>query len=185
MKKKTAFTLAEVLVTIGIIGIVSAITMPTLISNHQNKVFATSIQKIYSDINQAITRLMSDKQTENLLEAGLRGQSEVDSFVEKYFKINGKTGNEYIAVTKTDDTKLELGNNTLYNLAGGGNIAFISDNGLIHVFVDTNAGQKPNTIGRDIFVMTINIDGSIVGYTKDTDIGKYFDTLRLNNWRME
>lgn len=185
MKKKTAFTLAEVLVTIGIIGIVSAITMPTLINNHQNKVFATSIQKIYSDINQAITRLMSDKQTENILEAGLRGQSEVDFFVGDYLKINGKTTDEHISVTKPDGTSVDIGDNSLYNLAGGGNIAFISDNGLIHVFVDTNAGQKPNTIGRDIFVMTINIDGSIVGYTKDTDIGKYFDTLRLNNWRME
>jgi prepilin-type N-terminal cleavage/methylation domain-containing protein len=32
-----AFTLVEVLVTLGIIGIVSALTMPTIISNHQKR----------------------------------------------------------------------------------------------------------------------------------------------------
>ena len=33
--KKRAFTLAEVLITLGIIGIVAALTMPTLIGNYQ------------------------------------------------------------------------------------------------------------------------------------------------------
>lgn len=36
-KKIFAFTLAEVLVTLGVIGVVAAMTMPTLISNHQKK----------------------------------------------------------------------------------------------------------------------------------------------------
>ena len=34
--KKNAFTLAEVLITLGIIGVVAAMTLPTLIQNHQN-----------------------------------------------------------------------------------------------------------------------------------------------------
>ncbi|MFQ8626884.1 MAG: type II secretion system protein [Candidatus Gastranaerophilaceae bacterium] len=33
--KKYGFTLAEVLVTLGVIGIVAALTMPTLMANHQ------------------------------------------------------------------------------------------------------------------------------------------------------
>ena len=37
--KRTAFTLAEVLVTIGIIGIVSALILPSLIANYREKVF--------------------------------------------------------------------------------------------------------------------------------------------------
>ena len=37
--KKRAFTLAEVLITLGIIGVVAAMTIPTLISNYQKKQF--------------------------------------------------------------------------------------------------------------------------------------------------
>lgn len=40
--KKTGFTLAEVLITLGIIGIVAAMTLPTVITNVQKKVVETS-----------------------------------------------------------------------------------------------------------------------------------------------
>jgi len=52
--RKAAFTLAEVLVTLGIIGIVAAMTMPTLMANHRKKVVETKLEKIYSVMNQAI-----------------------------------------------------------------------------------------------------------------------------------
>ena len=52
--RKTAFTLAEVLITLGIIGVVAALTLPTLIQNHANKVVETRLMKFYSTINQAI-----------------------------------------------------------------------------------------------------------------------------------
>lgn len=52
--KKFAFTLAEVLITLGIIGIVAALTMPVLIANHKKQVVITRMQKFYSTINQAI-----------------------------------------------------------------------------------------------------------------------------------
>ncbi len=52
---KNAFTLAEVLITLGIIGIVVALTLPTLIQNHRNQVVETRLKKFYSTINQAIT----------------------------------------------------------------------------------------------------------------------------------
>ena len=39
LKRKSAFTLAEVLITIGIIGIVSALILPSLVANYREKVF--------------------------------------------------------------------------------------------------------------------------------------------------
>ena len=51
---KRGFTLAEVLITLGIIGIVAAMTMPTLIQKNNNKVVETRLMKFYSVINQAI-----------------------------------------------------------------------------------------------------------------------------------
>lgn len=55
---KKAFTLAEVLITLGIIGVVAALTLPTLIQTNKNKEVETKLQKIYSVMKQAI--LMSE-----------------------------------------------------------------------------------------------------------------------------
>lgn len=49
-----AFTLAEVLITLGIIGVVAALTLPALITNTQNKQLETGLKKAYSTINQAL-----------------------------------------------------------------------------------------------------------------------------------
>ena len=58
--RKTAFTLAEVLITLGIIGVVSAMTLPTLIESHNRQVVETRLKKFYSTINQAIVRAEVD-----------------------------------------------------------------------------------------------------------------------------
>ena len=51
------FTLAEVLITLGIIGIVAAMTIPTLMTNNQSKKLKSQFLKSYSTISQAY-RLM-------------------------------------------------------------------------------------------------------------------------------
>ena len=53
MKLKFGFTLAEVLITLGIIGIVAAITIPNLITNYQKHVTVTKLQRAISVLNQA------------------------------------------------------------------------------------------------------------------------------------
>jgi prepilin-type N-terminal cleavage/methylation domain-containing protein len=52
-KKKAAFTLAEVLITLGIIGIVAAMTIPNLITNYRKKQTVAKLQKVISVLNQA------------------------------------------------------------------------------------------------------------------------------------
>ena len=49
-----AFTLAEVLITIGAIGIIAAMTLPTLIDNSRKKQYITSFKKDLSTLNQAV-----------------------------------------------------------------------------------------------------------------------------------
>ena len=48
------FTLAEVLITLGVIGVVAAITMPTLISAYRQKVTATKLKQTYSILSTAL-----------------------------------------------------------------------------------------------------------------------------------
>ena len=69
--RKTAFTLAEVLVTLGIIGIVSAMTVPTLMQNYQRQSYVTQLHKVYNELNQATLRYQTDRNALNLKEAGL------------------------------------------------------------------------------------------------------------------
>ena len=60
MIKKCAFTLAEVLITLGIIGVVAAITIPSLVTNYQKHVVETKLAKFNSTMNQAMRLSMVD-----------------------------------------------------------------------------------------------------------------------------
>lgn len=54
IKEKLAFTLAEILITLGVIGVVAAITIPGLITSYNKKITETRLAKFYSVFNQAI-----------------------------------------------------------------------------------------------------------------------------------
>lgn len=54
--KRLAFTLAEVLITLGIIGIVAEMTIPSIYSNYQKQLVSARVQKFYSMMYQAIRR---------------------------------------------------------------------------------------------------------------------------------
>lgn len=61
-----AFTLAEVLITLGIIGVVAALTIPTLISNYQKQVYVTRLQKGISVLNNGVRLMMADEGVDTL-----------------------------------------------------------------------------------------------------------------------
>ena len=58
--RRVAFTLAEVLITLGIIGIVSAMTIPTLVKNYQQMLLVTRFKKEYSTLSQAYKLALLD-----------------------------------------------------------------------------------------------------------------------------
>ena len=61
---KKGFTLAEVLITLSIIGIVAALTIPSVISNYQQQEFKTGLKKAVSVLNEAIqTNIAQDGET--------------------------------------------------------------------------------------------------------------------------
>ncbi len=59
LKSKEGFTLAEVLITLAIIGVVAAISIPSVISNSQQQEFKTGLRKAVSVLNSAITMNMA------------------------------------------------------------------------------------------------------------------------------
>lgn len=60
---KKGFTLAEVLITLGVIGVISAMTLPTLIQTHRNHTVEAKLKKLYSVMNQALN--MSEAENGN------------------------------------------------------------------------------------------------------------------------
>ena len=59
-QRRFGFTLAEVLVTLGIIGVVAALTMPSLIANYQDNVRKQQFKKAYNTLNNAMLKAKSD-----------------------------------------------------------------------------------------------------------------------------
>ena len=69
--KRPAFTLAEVLITLGIIGVVAALTLPTLISNYKKQTYVTGLQKAYSVLNNMTKEAMAKDDVTNFLDTQL------------------------------------------------------------------------------------------------------------------
>ena len=65
-----AFTLAEVLITLGIIGVVAAMTMPTLINNINKKHWIAGYKKAYSELSQIHQLLNSETGGSYMVECG-------------------------------------------------------------------------------------------------------------------
>ncbi len=83
--KKFGFTLAEVLITIGIIGVVASLTIPPLVQNHKKQITETRLAKFYSTINQAIE--LAEIQYGQKEDWAWNGSAD---FWEKYLKPNMK-----------------------------------------------------------------------------------------------
>ena len=96
--RQAAFTLAEVLITLGIIGVVAAMTLPSLIQNYQKKALATQTQKFYSTMSQAVKQYMADYGVDDLRNTPLASNNYEDpespeaiasirNFVTKHLKV--------------------------------------------------------------------------------------------------
>lgn len=67
-RRKVAFTLAEVLITIGIIGVVAAITLPILIQKYQKQVWVNQLKKSVSTWDNGFKMMLADAGTDNLFD---------------------------------------------------------------------------------------------------------------------
>lgn len=94
--KKIAFTLAEVLITLGIIGIVAALTIPQLISNYQKHVYTAQLKKFYSTFQAGMKTYMAKENCNDLSCTGLFNgvtaqgaqYNKLNTEIPKIFKIN-------------------------------------------------------------------------------------------------
>ena len=73
-KRRVAFTLAEVLITLGIIGVVAAMTMPTLIQNHQKQAYVTGFKRSVAVIDNMFKKMQADEGVSSFWDTELSSQ---------------------------------------------------------------------------------------------------------------
>ena len=173
--EKAAFTLAEVLITLGIIGIVAAMTIPTLISNYQKKSLKTQFTQTYSLISQAVGLMKANSSVSSIYsyytaydpENSFYRANEFRSDFPKYIKLL----KNYVSPSKmptyyTYDGSREYssdGNYAIYKpdlvLANGAYLRISisgSLDGILMAFaVDINGAKGPNKAGHDYFIFQI------------------------------
>ena len=183
------FTLAEILITLGIIGIVAAMTMPSLIANYRSKVAVTQLKKMYSVMSQAMLFTVQkdgdysslDLAADNLENA----KNWYNTALKPYLKITNDCFNKAGCWADTG-TKTLNGGNPKYNSGnigiGYGIIVFNTIDGYA-VSVDTyRAASDGNFFGTGLtdgsfIVIYVDINGqklpNVIG--KDTFVFVFSD----------
>lgn len=188
--RSAGFTLAETLITIGIIGVVSALTIPNLIQEHQKRATVTKLQKGISIINQAY-KLSFEEQGEPESAFDIGSEAYFKQYWQPYIKMLqycdtyqkcGYKNRELYAMNKKDHINVvstfEGRRTTFYTLDGFVFVILVaktSNNKTVpsnDIFIDINGGQEPNIFGKDVFRLERIADGGGVrpyGYEKSNE----------------
>lgn len=178
---KKAFTLSEILITLGIIGVVAAMTMPVLITNYQKQVTASKLKQTYSILSQALERSRAENgDPDNWDFGGVSGQPQnaaamktaADNFLNNYLlkyiqnkKFVSKSYDIY-PLNGVGQNKLPNQFSSAYILKNGTLVsAWFNNNGKVvtDIFftVDLNSSSGPNVYGKDIFFMNITSNNKL------------------------
>ena len=189
LKRENAFTMAEVLITLGIIGIVAAMTLPSLIQKHQKKVLVTKLQKTYSIFNQALiqSQLVNGEFSTWPVRENIVPIEYFNRYYKPYFNGSQLCQNAKACGYKSKTPWKNLkGNTIMWNLLSGpsrvcfllndSSFVFIprnstDENGeLIYVskiYIDINGPLSPNVLGKDVFIFTIDNKKGFMPYCYD------------------
>ena len=182
--KKLAFTLAEILITLGIIGVVAAFTIPTLMFQYQKKSLETQFEAAYSLINQAILMVKQETGSNSLYNdyavySPEKDYYKRDEFIKEFYKhvhaTNEVVPNDIEYSIYSDGHIKRYADNTSFSfatpdkiLANGMtmyvNIAASLDGKYIGFYVDINGVKPPNRMGHDLFSFKIkSSDDKLIG----------------------
>ena len=200
-----AFTLAEVLITLSIIGVVAAMTMPTLINDINKKHWITGYKKAFSELSQIHQLLNSETGGSYMAECNdfddvcLKNLFAEKMKVVEYCKetvpnkcqesstyLNGKTR----GINQTTDV-----NDTWPTIvtASGYSVKFrfhindcedYSDNYPTQLptcgwmQIDVNGLKRPNVVGKDIYFLNIYKNKLFPRYINDLNISESYETLK-------
>ena len=191
---KKAFTLAETLITLGIIGVVSMLVIPTLVNNYHQRVYIAQLQRVYNTLANAIPQVMNESRVDSLADSYLSETGGNGTFLKKYFRVikdcgTSNAGNCFAPSYKSlDGSKSSSAKTNGYCITAesGASICLSlmsedSNNahGEARVLVDVNGKNAPNIGGRDLFSFSIYSDGTI-GTKYDGNGADFCQSLKSN-----
>ena len=198
---KKAFTLAEVLITLVIIGVVATLTIPTAVSNYRKQEYVSRLKKTYSALAQVSSQIIAEQGspinwvTSNdsvykLYKSKLVNVKDCDAgsgcFEQKFARLNGSDfsddwntidGKKLIL---SDGTQLMIGGSSAYSISPTCSLTVLGEtkNVCIAFYVDVNGNKNPNRWGRDLFAFVLTPDGFYPsGYEKVTECSS-----SMNGW---
>ena len=206
--KQPAFTLAETLITLGIIGIVAAMTIPNLMTKNIQKQTVVKLQKAISIMNQAYKMSFDDVGEADTNEAFEMG---ADKYFETYWAPYIKTAvlcktYQQCGYKQLNPWTLPNGKDAAISLvADDSRVAFYTNDGFLYVIltasgtgavidgkieytknssiiVDLNGKEGPNRFGQDVFMLWRISDGGGVqpyGYNLSDSI---VNSSCINAW---
>lgn len=194
-----AFTLAEVLVTLLIIGVVASLTIPSIISETEKAETATQVKKYQSVLQQAVNNIKNDYGS--VINSPLNSNADYINgwnALKPYLNLAKDCGTATGGKCWADDTYKYLNGNNWVNfnnyyvlgrgiLADGTSIDYeaksnckdnrsINNSGPLYnsvcgtFFIDVNGHKPPNQAGRDVFVWRVLSSGSVTPYGALDDI---------------
>ena len=196
--RRFGFTLAEVLVTLGIIGVVAALTMPQMTVRTQNMQLETATLKYYSQIQEAVQRHLVQNGLDEL-DASFDGAKFVEDNFKTALTCRVATAEEREAANEIEDQEakdaaiaaladskdcfanqyktLNGANNYLYTSMIATQSAYVLNGGASiqvqngvnpRIFLDVNGVKGPNMLNRDMWQLRLSSDGSVVDVIQGT-----------------
>ena len=167
---KFGFTLAEVLITLGVIGVVAALTLPSVIENYREKAIVAQLKKVYATLSVANEVMVMEHGTDytcRLCQYDLNSSppsfTDFKKNIEKEFIKNLNIARECPPGGKSCFSTNAYGginsnnygliiSNTSYLLQDGTAIQFnVFDNTSMEIVADINGKKGPNKYGIDTF----------------------------------
>lgn len=164
---KNAFTLAEVLITLAIIGVVAALTIPSLIQGYKKTEYSSKLKKFYSVMQQAIQmsqidnglienwdfqNAVTDEDGNYDYNSNMKYEKEwLNKYILPYIKYNKITDGLYIPPESEDDEG-SYDPVTIY-MSDGSTVSTWLGN-CMDLEYDVNGERKPNIGGRDKYKFT-------------------------------
>lgn len=171
---KKGFTLAEILVTLGVVGTLAAITLPTLMENTSISQIGPKLAKAVTNFEQANMALLQSYQSDSLLDTGL-----LDNKTDYGDKLL-----EFLRISKLDDNEFITKDGMLYSVSTD-SIYKGGDSTLNHrymvgqLIIDINGPADPNNDATDRFYFGIMNDGSLTPYGSSL----YADITGVSSWK--
>ena len=204
---KIGFALSKVLITLGIIGVVSALTLPAVITNYQKQVTVNKLKKVYTTLSQAVKLSEIDNGEYSSWEKypDITQTEYSQKYWQPYLKIL-KVCKNYRDCGYSSNMPFKYRDETLfgsyfpatsYILQDGTYVWIMTTHGGSadkRIIVDLNAGHKPNLMGKDIFIFSRNSNSKIEGADGGTNSCNKNSTYAVgsncakkimeNNWKI-